>query len=138
MLPAKVVGEIKPKAYKPLKPKIAMAVRMYACGQVSTQQAAAVLAGVKLCRFNEALHSPEGQDIVRRVQQELDFRYQALYTKFINVVDEAMSHVDPAIALAGASLYAKTQIGTKTKIELTAEDVVKQIIEGTYRREDEG
>ena len=39
MLPAKVVGEIKPKAYKPLKPKIAMAVRMYACGQVSTQQA---------------------------------------------------------------------------------------------------
>ena len=115
-----------------IKPKMEMAIRMYACGQVSSQKAAAVLAGVGENRFSIVLNSPQGQAVVDSVRSELDFKYKALYKKFIDVVSNAMEHVDPAVALAGASLYAKTSVGMKHNVVLTAEDVVQQIIKGEY------
>lgn len=121
---------------KPIKPKVEQAIRLYACGQVTSQKAAAALAGIHENRFSIVLNSPQGQEIVNSIRCELDFKYKALYQKFINVVSSAMDHVDPAVALAGASLYAKTSVGTKHTVELTAEDIVQQIINGGYAKED--
>lgn len=121
-----------PKPQVRIKPKMEQAIRMFACGQVTSQKAAAVLAGVGENRFSIVLNSPQGQAIVDAVRGELDFRYQSLYKKYIDVVSNAMDHADPAVALAGASLYAKTNIGMKHKVAMTAEDVVQQIINGEY------
>jgi hypothetical protein len=118
-----------------VKPKHESAIRMYACGQVDSIKSAAVLAGTHEVYFSQLLNSPQGQKIVESVKGELDFKYQRLYARFIDVVGDAMNHPEPAVALAGASLFAKTQIGTKHKVELSAEDVVQQIINGTYVRD---
>lgn len=118
-----------------IKPKHENAIRMFATGQVASIKAAAAIAGCHELYFSQILNSPQGQAVVSSVKGELDFKYQALYSKFIAVVDEAMSHPEPSVALAGASLFAKTQIGTKHTVELSAEDIVQQIINGTYQRE---
>lgn len=119
-----------------IKPKVEQAIRLYACGQVESQKAAAVIAGISENRFSIVLNSPEGQSIVSKVRGELEFQYQSLFRQFIGVVKDAMNHPEPSVALAGAALFAKTQIGTKHSVVLSAEDVVRQIIEGTYRGED--
>lgn len=123
---------IKPKVTRPIKPRVEQALRMYACGMYKTQHEAAVAAGLKDGRFSIVINSDQGQKILNSVRGELDLRYQTLYNKFIDVVESALDHADPAVALAGASLFAKTQIGTKIRAELTAEDVVQQLLNGTY------
>lgn len=135
---------VSPQTGKPYNPaagfitkltaKQELAIRMLACGQVANEKAAAAVAKCSTQRFSQILNSHLGQQVVARVRGELDFRYQNLYNKFIDVVELAMDHADPSVALAGASLFAKTQLGTKhtTKIELSAEDVVSQIINGDY------
>lgn len=125
-----------PKPVVKIKPKMEQAIRLFACGQVSSQKAAAVLAGVGENRFSIVLNSPQGQAIVDSVRSELDFKYKSLYKKFIDVVSSAMDHADPAVALAGANLYAKTSVGMKHNVVLTAEDVVQQILNGEYHEEE--
>lgn len=115
-----------------LKPKYEHAIVMYSLGKLASLEAASAVAGISKVRFSVLLNSPAGQAVVERVRKELDFRYQALQKKFIDVVEQALDHPDPAVALAGASLFAKTQIGTKVKVELSAEDVVQQLMQGTY------
>lgn len=110
-----------------------MAIRLYATGQVDTIEAAAKLGKCSATYLSEILNTPAGQGLVNKIQGELDFKYQTLYSKFINIVGNAMDHPDPAVALAGANLFAKTRIGQKIKVELSAEDVVKSIVEGTYQ-----
>lgn len=129
---ARVIDLPAAKSVKPIKPKVELAIRMYACGQVESQKAAAVIAGIHPNRFNIVLNSPQGEAIVRSVRGELEFQYRAMYKRFIEVVGAAMKHPDPAVALAGAGLYAKTSVGTKHTVVLTAEDVVQQIISGEY------
>lgn len=121
-----------PREPKSVSPGIELGIRALASGQCKTQVEAARLAGVHPNRFNQVLNSTEGQKVVNRVRGELDFEYQALYRKYINVVDMALDHPEPAVALAGAKLFAQTQIGTKTNVVLTAEDVVQSIMNGTY------
>lgn len=128
-----ISDSVKAKQMRPIRPKVDQAIRLYACGQVSSQKAAAVLAGIGENRFSILLNSPQGQAIVDSVRSELDFKYKSLYKKFIDVVSSAMDHADPAVALAGANLYAKTSVGTKHTVVLTAEDVVQQIINGEYK-----
>jgi hypothetical protein len=118
-----------------IKPLQEQALRLYATGVVSSIEAAAVVAKCSSVRLIQLINSPAGQAVVDSVKSELDFRYQSLYKKFIQVVGDAMDHPEPAVALAGASLFAKTQIGTKHKVELSAEDIVQQIINGTYVKE---
>lgn len=118
-----------------LKPKQEQAVVLYTLGKLTTLEEAAAWAGIKKDRFSVILNSPAGQATVARVRGELDFKYQALYSKFIDVVSQALDHPNPQVALAGASLFAKTQIGEKHKYEISAEDVVKQIMAGTYAQE---
>jgi hypothetical protein len=122
-----------PKQRDRLRPRIEMAIRLYATGQVDTIEAAAKLGKCSATYLSEILNTPAGQGLVNKIQGELDFKYQTLYSKFINIVGNAMDHPDPAVALAGANLFAKTRIGQKIKVELSAEDVVKSIVEGTYQ-----
>lgn len=126
--------EVLPREIK-VTPKYELGIRAFASGSVKSQAAAAALAGINETRFGIVLNSPEGQKVVARVRGELDFKYQALYTKFIRVVEDAMDHPEPAVALAGANLFAKTQIGTKHNVVLSAEDVVASIMNGTYEGE---
>lgn len=121
--------------YRPeiVSPKAEQAIAMYTIGQFKDQKEAAVVAGLSLNRFNIVLNSPAGQAVVARVRGEQEQRYQNLYRKFVDVVEQALDHADPAVALAGANLFAKTQVGTKVKVELSAEDIVQQIINGTYQ-----
>lgn len=134
---AKQADAVLPAEIK-IKPKMEQAIRMYACGQCADQKAAAAIAGVHPNRFSIVLNSSAGQAIVNSVRNELEFKYKAMFKKFIQVVGDAMDHADPAVALAGASLYAKTSVGMKHTVELTAEDVVQQIMNGTYVPPQEG
>jgi hypothetical protein len=118
-----------------IKPKHEQAIVLFATGQVSSVKAAAAVAGCTASHMSAMLNSPAGQTIVERVKGELDFKYQSLYTKFIDVVSDAMSHPEPSVALAGANLFAKTQIGTKHTVQLSAEDIVQQIINGSYQKD---
>jgi len=118
-----------------ITPKLEQALVLYATGQVRDSKEAAKLARCSYSRFANLINTPRGQAVVERVRGELDFRYQALYKKFIDVVEEAMDHIEPSVALAGAALFAKTQIGTKHKIELSAEDIVQQLLTGTYQKD---
>jgi hypothetical protein len=117
---------------KSVSPGIELGIRALASGACSTHKAAAALAGCSETRFGTVLNSPEGQKVVNRVRGELDFKYQALYKKYIDVVEMGLDHPEPSVALAAANLFAKTQIGTKTNVVLTAEDVVQSIMNGTY------
>lgn len=118
-----------------IKPKIEQAIRLWCVGKFLTLQEASAYAGINPNRMTTILNSPAGQAIVTAVRGEQDFAYQNLYQKFIEVVGDAMNHPEPAVALAGANLFAKTQIGTKHKVELSAEDIVQQIMSGTYQKQ---
>lgn len=116
-----------------IRPKIEEAIKLYTLGQLPDKQTAARFAGVNANWFSILFNSPEGQAIVNSTRQQLEFQYQALYKKFVKVVGEALDHPDPAVALAGANLFAKTSVGTKTTVNLTAEDVVQSILNGSYQ-----
>lgn len=116
-----------------LKPKVEQAIRMYAAGQLPSQEAAAAVAKIHPNRFATILNSPAGQAVVTNVRSQLEFQYQGLFKKFINVVSDGLDHPDPSVALAAASLYGRTQIGTKVKVELSAEDIIRAIMDGTYQ-----
>jgi len=123
------------KAKKPLSPKVATAIRLYATGRYTIEEAA------KACRMSHdrlsvALSDPRGQEIMRRVQAELDHRMQGLYEKVINTLEEGLDHPDASVALAAANLWLRTTKGQKVEVNLTAEDVVQRIMNGTW--EDNG
>jgi hypothetical protein len=111
------------------------AIRMYSTGQCVTKTEGAALAKTTIPKFNKLLNSVQGQKIVDSVKSELEFEYGRLFKQFIEVVAAAMQHPEPSVALAGAKLFASTQIGTKHKVELSAEDIVQQIISGQYSKE---
>ena len=116
-----------------VNPRIALAIRAYTAGQLSNQEAAAAMAKCSTVRFNAVLNSPAGEAIVNEVRKQLETRYQNLFKKFIDVIEEGLDHPEPGVALAAANLYQKSQIGTKVKVELSAEDVIKQIMDGSYQ-----
>jgi len=130
--------EVDSSGVKSVSPKYELAIRAYASGSVKTQAEAAKLAGVHPTRFGIVLNSNEGQKVVNRVRGELDFQYQALYKKYIEVIEMGLDHPEPAVALGAAKLFAQTQIGSKMNVVLTAEDIVKSIMDGTYEEETHG
>lgn len=127
-----VIGLLERKQ-RPLKPKVEQAMKMYALGHFATQAEAAAYCGISETRFGSLCNSPEGQKVFEGVRAELELKYGFLYQKFVQVVSDALDHADPAVALAAANLYAKTQIGQKVRVELSAEDIVQQIMNGTYQ-----
>lgn len=126
-----------PRAKDPIevKPIVEQAIKLYALGKFTTQVEAAAYASMHPNRFNTILQSPAGQAILNEVRKELDFRFDSLFKKTIDVIDMALDHPEPSVALAGASLFLKTNKGTKVNVELSAEDVVQQIMSGTYLKE---
>lgn len=125
-------SSLEPKGYV-VQPAVEQAIKLYTLGKYRTQAEASAACGISEVRFNVILKKPEGQKIVEQVREALDMQFQNLFTKVVDVIGSALDHADPAIALAGANLYLRTTKGTKVNVELSAEDVVQQIMNGHYQ-----
>lgn len=112
-----------------ISPKIEQAIRLYACGKGS-QIDVAKACGVSVARLQTLLQSDEGIAIQRGIRNELEHKFQALFEKTINVLESALDHPDPSIALAGANLWLKSAKSTKVEVQLTAEDIVQKLMRG--------
>jgi hypothetical protein len=112
-----------------LSPKMEQAVRLWAMGR-GTQETVAKATGVSKARLGQVIASDAGQAIYRETRGELEHKFQALFEKTINVLELALDHPDPSIALAGANLWLKSAKATKVEVQLTAEDIVQKLMSG--------
>lgn len=108
------------------------AIILYALGKFRTKQEAAAACGIGPTRFGVIINSPAGKAILKRVREELNFRLSSLYEKYIDAIEEGLDSPDFGIRLAAAKLYQSTEIGEKVNVQVSAEDVVRQIMQGTY------
>lgn len=76
----------------------------------------------------ELLKSPLGIHYLASLQSLLDVEFDALYKDVIGCIKIGLGHSEPTVYLGAANLWLRTN-KTKVKIELSAEDVVKGIIE---------
>jgi hypothetical protein len=113
-----------------LKPATEMAIRMYALGKYSTEQAMAASGLTTKARWSMILNSPAGQACMTEVRGELEHKFQAQFSKVIDVLDQGLDHPEPSVALASASLWLKTNRGSKVEVKVTAEDLVQQLMGG--------
>jgi hypothetical protein len=116
------------KATRRLKPLQEQALRMYAIGKYDWDEAR-VAAGVKSkAEWSLILNSQAGQAVVSEVRGILEDKFQAQFSKVVDVLGQGLDHPDPQVALASASLWLKTNRGSKVEVKITAEDLVAQLM----------
>jgi hypothetical protein len=64
------------------------------------------------------------------VRGDLENKFQAQFEQVINVIEEALKHPEPSIALAGANLWLRSARKQEVKVEITAEDLIQKIMNG--------
>lgn len=116
------------KRTRRIHPAVDLALRTYYTTGRTLEECAAVN-NVKVSLLRSMVNSTEGEALRAQVQGDLDRHFQSLYKKVIRVLDDALEHPEPSVALAGANLWLKSNKGTKVEVTLTAEDVVKKLME---------
>ena len=106
-----------------------LALQLYACGEIDKKEMSARL-GIKDARTNTLIESRAGQEIIARVRGEQEFRFQAMFKKTLDVLEDGLNHPEPSIALASANMWFKNARATKVEIKVTAEDLIGKIMSG--------
>jgi hypothetical protein len=110
------------------KSKVELGLRFFAAGlNIPTA------AGVAKCSaqaVRNLLNSERGRELLRNIRLELDEEFKSLYRASIQVLRDNLSHADPGIAQKAADTVLKYQKEMKITVEMTAEDLVKAILEG--------
>ena len=77
------------------------------------------------------LEQEDTKMFLKELADAREHKFKSLWTNCIDVMDDAMNSSDPKVALAGAGLYARVsgRMIQKIKVEQSAEDVVKTLLE---------
>lgn len=111
---------------KAISSKMEFALRLYGAGLTLTE--AASRANVSISQLWKRSHTPEGIKIFDEVRRDMDLELQSLGKHVVTVLRKAVTSPSPQIALAGAKLWIQATKDTKIKIELSAEDIVKELL----------
>lgn len=115
-----------------LSPRYEYAIRLKMIGWSTV--AAAKEARTTGKKLMEAYTSKEGVDLQRKVRGELDNEFKNLQILVLRAVEKGLKSEEPQVFLGAANLWFKAERETKLKIELTAEDIIKDLLE--KRREE--
>ena len=106
-----------------------LALQLYACGELTKKEMGARL-NIGDARTNTLIESRAGQDIIARVRGDLEFRFQAMFKKTLDVIEDGLNHPEPSIALASANMWLKNARAQKIEVKITAEDLIGKIMNG--------
>ena len=114
----------------PLSPRAKQAIRMVASGL--KRNVVAQLLGLTKGSVDIYINCAEGQEYLTSLQKSLDTEFKLLMRKVTTVVDRALDSADIGTALKAADFWAKYsgQFSQKIEVALTAEDIVKKLMEG--------
>jgi len=113
---------------KKLSPKHKLALRLYACGYSEEEAAAAV--GLTQPSISYVVDSDVGRAYLEKLNRELEGELQRQFGEVVNVIKSALRCGDPKIQLAAAGLWSRLAGRQKIKVELSAEDVVRELMQG--------
>ena len=112
-------------------PEQRLALRLRATGMPTEDVAKQTGMGEKA--ITHLCNSPEGRAILDELYGELDVDFQGMYADTIKAIRTGFAYVDPHIKLAAAALWLRYSDKNKAKVQvnITAEDVVREILKGT-------
>jgi hypothetical protein len=117
--------------YGRARTKVELGFRFFAAGL--TIPMASKAAKCSCTAVKKMLDSEQGRELLKNIRLELDEEFKNLYRISIQVLRESMSSVDPKTRLDAANTLFRYQKEMKISVELTAEDLVKQIVSGTFK-----
>lgn len=115
------------RAQRPLSGKEELGLRLFYCGL--TAREAARRAGLRDVALFQCINTEQGQELKKRVHEELEDTFRSLESRVHTVLKEALESPNAQIALAGASLWLRSVKERTVKVELTAEDIVRKLVE---------
>lgn len=116
------------KTERPISPKMELALRLHVFG-AKELKVAAEEAGVSYNGLSRVLRTDQGRKMIEHLRSLVDEEFKNRSLKVLGVLDVALDHADPKIALAGASLWMKYYRPQRIDVSLSAEDVVKKMME---------
>jgi len=118
-----------------LSSKTQLALRLYAIGVEGKE--AARRANIHPQTLYKAVSTPSGKKYLEEVDRLIEEEFMRLHNKVVTTLREGLDHPDPSTKLASANLWLKYsgRYTQKAKIQVSAEDVVKQLISSSNKVE---
>jgi hypothetical protein len=110
-----------------LKPNVELGIRLKLSGL--DHHIAGKAADVEPDLILKALQTEPGKKLQERFRTEMETDFKNLQSLVVQSIEKCLRSADPQVSLGAANLWLRTEKEARLKVEFTAEDVIKDLLE---------